>query len=522
MIFWSSLWFFLYILLVPGSATGGAYTSSQHGMNADRRVIDAAFPYTTLGHCAHCHEQHASIDDAEPSPPAAEGASSYTLFRTNFGLNKNELCFACHETFNFSGNLGYGRYDIYQGKIIYNNSSHNSSINMVWSPDPSPPGPPFSASSTLTDPGNCHNCHNPHGYDDGSGLIPGMLFSREESLCQACHDGSQASKNVTSLFTTKASRHPAYTYAGRHSETEGGTPATDYGITNRHSECVDCHNPHVATSTNPIDGTGGVDPANTSAGLAPATYTQVTVTDPDQQYKICFKCHSNWAGAGLSSNQAEEFNTANDSFHWVEKDKYTYTVNTGSGKGIWQNAEFNLTDSQVMIPRPSFTYTNANLRTLALRCSDCHGPDGANGTTVPEGPHGSNRTKILKVPSARPTYTQWSATTRCKTASSGNTATCTEPVWCFNCHASTFSNTGFYEGSNNLHLLHLDKAGGQGGYCQDCHIAVPHGQTGDGTANQRQHLLKPSVFTEGIDGETSGNYDEHDTGANNWVIPGCT
>jgi hypothetical protein len=158
-----------------------------------------------------------------------------------------------------------------------------------------------------------------------------------------------------------------------------------------------------------------------------------------------------------------------------------------------------------MMPRAGFTYNNANLRTLSLRCSDCHGANNADGgVNVPEGPHGSTIANILKVPDGS-NYTTWNASVDYQNNSGS--------IWCFNCHTPNFNNTGLYGDGKNLHLQeHNDWD------CQYCHLAIPHGQTGTGTDNQRKHLLKPSVFTNGADNETSGNWNQHGS----WVIPGCT
>ncbi|NIN35036.1 MAG: hypothetical protein GTO60_08075, partial [Gammaproteobacteria bacterium] len=245
------------------------------------------------------------------------------------------------------------------------------------------------------------------------------------------------------------------------------------------------------------NGMSGVDPSTPGAGQQP-TFTEVTISDPDHQYKLCFNCHSNWS-AGSTKNVDIAFNTNNDSYHWVENDK-------GSPK-IYSSATFNSTYVGKMMPRYDGA-SNATLRSAKMRCTDCHGSNVSDGgVSIPEGPHGSGKAKILKQP-AGSTYTSWSSTTDENNA------------WCFNCHNPTFSGTGLWGDGKNLHTYHLGKSGGKGGYCQDCHIAIPHGSgnQGVGSSNQRKHLLSPSVFTEGADGEISGNWSQHGS----WVIPGCT
>ncbi len=418
----------------------------------------------------------------------------------------------------------------------------------------------YNVTSTMSNGGavfnaNCSKCHNGRTgevalfqsrstavHDSGSRHVLGALGAatpgqfQEENFCYRCHskaadaiggvkksadanDWYGAKTDMTATSTAiyqlfqKTSKHPVASYSNKHDAVE--TAAASFSGTQRHVECEDCHNPHQATMAAPLRGATGLDPTSPAAGSTP-TYTMVTVTAPDQQYKVCFKCHTDWAGYGTgTTNLAVDFNTSNDSFHWVENDKYTYTVNSGTGKGIWKNAQFNLNAVptqgtkkyvEVMMPRTGITYDNATLRTLPLRCSDCHGSDGADGgVNVPEGPHGSTIANILKVPAGSP-YTTWNATT----------SSLTGDTWCLNCHDPAFGNSGFIPSNGHLY-------GGSGKHqraCQFCHLAIPHGSgsEGAGAANQRKHLLKPTTFTEGIDSETSGNQNQHGT----WVIPGCT
>ncbi|MFH1146583.1 MAG: hypothetical protein V1736_02605 [Pseudomonadota bacterium] len=83
----------------------GPYTCSAHGNSAyGVKRVATGFPseYAT-GNCAHCHEQHASIDGIEPYPMSGV-PSSFALFSPNFNLNKrtgpydqsDNYCFYCH------------------------------------------------------------------------------------------------------------------------------------------------------------------------------------------------------------------------------------------------------------------------------------------------------------------------------------------------------------------------------------------------------------------------------------------
>ena len=396
----------------------------------------------------------------------------------------------------------------------YRNSSHGSASSGV---DRSSIDFKYSTFSK----GNCAHCHEQHaslgGIEPnpvGGAASSYAVFATEENLCFACHkSGGPAQTDIKSQFL-KTNPHPKLTdpaTEGIHHPWE--KTSSDFTGVNRHAECTDCHNPHAATAANPLFNVTGVNPSNGGAGSL-STFTFVTVTDPDQQYKVCFKCHSDWTDP--SRLTAVQFNPANDSFHWVEKDKLaSYTPNIiGTGKGIYYLANFNTTSAPVMMPRTGFSYTSANLRVLALRCSDCHGTDGATAST-PEGPHGSSVAKILKVPLGS-TYTVWGPTANMNNA------------WCFNCHdrtpftSSSDTSSGMRTPGKSLHNLHCNKAPGAGGNCVDCHLLSPHGQTGAGTANQRRHLLDPAKFRENVDLETSGSWHQHSNSGGSWVIPSCT
>ncbi|GAB4388403.1 MAG: hypothetical protein Kow0025_07460 [Thermodesulfovibrionales bacterium] len=464
-----------FLALYAADVVGGTYTSTKHGTSADRNVLGlAGFPYATKGHCGHCHEQHSSIDAVEPAPPAAQGPSPYALFQSNYGVNRNELCYACHETLTL-GNmpLGYGLFGIYQGRARYEDSVHLTSSQMLWSPDPSPPGPRHE------DAGNCNNCHNPHGYKDDLGLIPSMLFAREEAGCEACHDGTQAGavKDVKSQFN-KTYRHPVHEYNDRHVLPEKGNPSgSSFGPANRHAECVDCHNPHVSgpagavhvppgnAVSDAIRGVWGVEPSWPSLWTQPTTFVEMTpplYPDGSQfEYQVCFKCHSYYGLGALTggvslevgpsgvniTDQAWEFNPNNKSAHPV-------VVALDSQTGSYAPAPLNA--SQTM----KAPWVAGGGQTMY--CSDCHGQE--NELLDPAGPHGSNVRFMLKGPGrywpTKSDGTLW----RLNTADAGD-----PNLFCNNCH-EIYGAGGW---KNNVHSKgdhHKESIA-----CVGCHVAVPHG-----------------------------------------------
>ena len=502
----------LLFALFPGSAGSGTYTSTKHGNSTgngvDRSVVTGSpYPDATgayaKGHCSHCHEGHASVGGAEPTPPASEGAVSYALFRSNFGANKNELCYACHEAFSFpsdSNTLGYGRYGIYQGKAKYNVSAHYTGANMLWTLSPLVP---------YNDAGNCINCHNPHGYRDSVGVIPFMLISRDSKTgdspdyslggCEGCHDGSKPGTPNIKAQLSKTYAHPTHVYNNRHTlpekgQSEGGT---SFGPANRHAECVDCHNPHTGAKGNihvsPVT-TGlpapvsdmqhdvvGVDPASwPSIWTQPTSFTvRRPPTYPNgaqYEYQICFKCHSYYGlgtqaspvssitgPSGVSiTDQAWEFNPNNKSAHPVI---VTLNNQTGSATPKALNA------AQMSAP----WNVSGNMGNQTMYCSDCHGADDELSGGA-KGPHGSALKYMLAG-----TGKYWPANASGTLYKLSNIDS---NLFCANCHplkssasggGGRWGGGGGWSGSgsfiNNVH----NKYNHQNYSCVTCHVAVPHG-----------------------------------------------
>jgi len=348
------------VAVAPLGATGGVYTQTKHG-NASTGVNRT--PDWPVGSCEQCHVQHVG--------------SGLLLFAPN----TNALCTTggCHGS--------QGPNAIWQGQTAYAASRHAGSSAMVWpGPDGTvdPGGPPARIAG---DAGKCVNCHTPHGYADASGLIPSLMFSREEKLCIVCHDGSPATKNIKVDFT-KVYRHPAGTIIGKHSVAENGS-SVNYGFSptnNRHSDCEDCHNSHVAkadsgllvppAASNRLLGMGRISVTNGPAGTVPSyAYRGPADLNPPREYEICFKCHSSWTtlppstpSGGQPKDKALQFNTNNPSFHPIEAAGKNPNINANAFVNNW----------------------NA---TKLMYCTDCH----TNDTTSVRGPHGSVYNYILKM-----------------------------------------------------------------------------------------------------------------------------
>lgn len=310
------------------------------------------------GECEQCHSTHG--DEAGIVYPNSLAGSA-----------ENDLCLRCHDVPWKGGSLA----DV----ALYLGTGHGSRPEMAWpGPDPSMRTEPDAA-------GKCVNCHDPHGWSDAQGEIPQLALQREEKLCLACHDGSPATTNVATDFA-KPYRHPTANWTGRHRDATEGLPS-DFGrlpLDNRHAECADCHDPHVSRADGPL-GPGGSDASKTTLGVSrvavlngaagtPPLFTFLagsdTLTGPNAEYQLCFKCHSSWTTQPSGQTDlAMALNPANPSTHPVQAPGANPFIDPLAFASGWSASSL-------------------------VRCGDCHGSDFGGA----RGPHGSIHQHLLRAP----------------------------------------------------------------------------------------------------------------------------
>jgi len=274
----------------------------------------------------------------------------------------------------------------------------------------------------------CSACHIVHA----APVADNLLIAWEENLCFKCHD---ANKNDDSEVATdinlmtefnKPSRHPIDVNPGMHQSNEG--PYLSYPQptafipeinvnSQRHVECVDCHNPH------------SVKPASLPMQIS-GTLNNVWGINSDGQkieyvvneHQICYKCHS--SSKNLPEDQSDkmlEFTVSNPSFHPVE------------GPGVNMNVPSLLPPWNVQ---------------STIKCTDCHNNDDVGG---PQGPHGSSYFPILEL----------NYTTSNKTNESEF-----EYALCYKCHDR---NSILGDMSFPYHSLHIIKEKASCYTCHDSH-----------------------------------------------------
>ncbi len=409
-----------------------------HAPRTEAAIRRALAESPHAGDCEQCHTTHG--DDQPTVYPNALTSP-----------DDNALCARCHGT-PWSGGS-------FAGDVLYRGTGHGASTGMIW------PGPEPGMRIEIDAATKCLNCHDPHGWTDALGEIPQLAVAREERLCLACHDGSPAKTDIASELR-KPYRHPTGDISGRHTGPTESQPA-DFGVSplnNRHAECEDCHNPHVSRADGgSLDGTGDASKTtlgasrvlvqNGFAGQRPQ-YTfiagQDTLTAPDAEYQLCFKCHSSWTTQPSGQTDlALELNPANASFHPVEA--------AGRNPNI-----------SAMAFAPGWSASSLT------RCGSCHGSDF--GSTA--GPHGSSNPFLLRRPSP---------------ASSASRAMASDEL-CFSCHAyDVYANPAALPGTRAASRWngpgvangHAEHVGAAQVPCYACHVTHGSAQQPDLIATGR-------------------------------------
>ena len=392
------------LYVIAANADSGSFKSSKHaspiiGVNRDSNL--------PRGNCSQCHLEH-----------DGDAPNDFALFAPN----NNNLCLAsgCHD-YEYqwpSGNY----YWSYPGNVpTWYNSGHGASTSDF------PPG-------SNREVRLCVQCHNPHSAGDSiSGVNPSATSFLEEKGCysnngfsgQGCHgmNGSNRPFGAADIYSqlSKLSKHNVEATTKLHSSNwllsypygrESRAPNSGFfSGSNRHVECLDCHNPHKAVqgshspATNEIGGallgSWGVEPSNGFGWMTPNSFTQVDFTSTSQgkEYQLCFKCHSYFAFGNDIPNGytdiAREFNSSNKSYHPIED-----TIPSNSYTSPSANNDFKETMESPW----------DNNRHDKMTCSDCH---ASETSTDPPGPHGSNQPYILN---GSPLATDLSFCTRCHKA----------------------------------------------------------------------------------------------------------
>jgi hypothetical protein len=163
--------------LTPNVFAANDYTNSAHG-DGTIGVLRTSNPLSNSsrgnnyarGNCAHCHEQHGSIDGSEPTPVGGN-PSNFTLFAdTNPTSQTTNFCFNCHQTSGSYQTSGITNND-YSTTFGGQAAASTTSINDAFNPTSGSAHDLTDILTELTTNSNftfastdnpCGGCHNPH------------------------------------------------------------------------------------------------------------------------------------------------------------------------------------------------------------------------------------------------------------------------------------------------------------------------------------------------------------------------
>ena len=318
--------------------------------------------------CSTCHDPHV---------PDYDQVAQKFLRRDNAN---SAICLNCHDA--TRGDL--------QNYAISAHAASPSTIDGVL-------GMTYSSVSQ----NSCLTCHDSHNTAGGG---PRLLRGVEEAACLNCHASNSPTHNptardVNSVLTTAAYKHPVITVSGKHDTAETLPVSTD-----RHSECEDCHNSHTAR---PSDANPSVAPAVQAALIGSHGVSQngaVLAGGATNEFEVCFKCHA--ASPNKPQRQGydqtygrtafrQSMQAVPDPYNTAEEFKAVIShnvIHVLSGNSV-PSLRSNMLDS-------TGAPNGRSLATGNLYCSDCHNSDQARNTggglTGANGPHGSNWEHLLE------------------------------------------------------------------------------------------------------------------------------
>jgi hypothetical protein len=253
----------LLTVLFSSFVLAGPYLNSAHGDNPSGVNRSGMETGTGLGYeegnCAHCHEQHASIEGEEPVP-VKPGPDNYTLFYNNFVNQTDGFCFQCHvapgsqqfggSVFNYSYSYQAGGWNVdtinnmlqmfsfaTSGAPTYYPSSHNLNDiltfvqTQAWG---------YTANSNP-----CAACHNPHATQkDNKTGVRGWPLSRPSEHTNTPWDlWGNAPGELMNTYAPPPAYQAPYYFGGVGTNYEPDNSATVDGsnLVDTVTFCLDCH-----------------------------------------------------------------------------------------------------------------------------------------------------------------------------------------------------------------------------------------------------------------------------------------
>jgi len=345
----------------------------------------------------------------------------------------------------------------------------------------------------------CASCHSTHNAQGGKAL----LSASEDQTCLSCHNGSSsvspAPANIVAEMTAPKNGHALGVGNSPHQVNEPALLNQS-----RHSNCVDCHNPHSSSQIQTFPAAPTIRASQGRVAGISATDGTTVLSPAINQYENCLRCHGNSAGkqartqfgylparlvAGADTlDILPGFSVSATSSHPVMHDRYS------------------------AFAQPSLRSTILSLdgrtpaRSMGTRilCTDCHNSDDNRefGGKGPNGPHGSIFPHILE---RRYEFSQTPAPGKPITNLFPNPSLNAEGgqiggpyALCAKCHDlnKIMSNSSFSE-----HARHVN----DGFSCSVCHTA--HGMSGQSAGVTGERMVNFDIQVVAADGSAPITYN---------------
>lgn len=257
----------------PSQAGAGDYLDSAHGstLYGVNRATTAATGYAE-GNCAHCHEQHASVNSTQPSP--SYGAPfPFALFNDNHDAQDDNLCLKCHTDMSseqLSGHIVNRSYSFRAGGWVTDPMDDIEEAFSFTAPGGSAHNLDdiqfFIAGrwgyTTYSNP--CVGCHNPHALQSDPPNSPYAAKSmsnrgwpvarpsqhRSTPWPRWGDDADERMSSYTSNYQAPFRFGSTISFEPDGSSTYDGSNLTDFN-----TFCTDCHDSRNIISSTPLNDT---------------------------------------------------------------------------------------------------------------------------------------------------------------------------------------------------------------------------------------------------------------------------
>ena len=324
--------------------------------------------------CTSCHNPHVQGIDSV--------AQNFLVRDSSNG----QMCLACHDP-NRSVTAQVNPLSGWTGSI------HQVATNQVANTANVGPYPTVAVNACVS----CHMEHNATGparlMRPATPAAPGVDAATQD--CITCHGGgtnvSPVPLNVYGEFSKISHLLPAGTNGH-----DAGEPAVLNN--NRHSTCVDCHNPHSGNALALFSQPPAIRPPQTGVTGVSAVDGTTVLTPAINQYESCFRCHGTSVGKQVLIKYGylpTRLVFSGDPFNLVPQ----FSPNATSSHPVVHQRSSPLPQPSLL---PSMLNlngtTSSRLMGTQIFCTDCHASDDNRefGGTGPAGPHGSIYPHILE------------------------------------------------------------------------------------------------------------------------------